>query len=117
EKTVARTLSGGNAQKVIVAREFAQSTRVILANQPSRGLDVGVIEYMHQRLLEKRQSGFGILMASEELDELFALADRIVVIFKGQILGEFSSETADVEKIGLLMAGHGADAERPMASV
>jgi simple sugar transport system ATP-binding protein len=115
EKTVARTLSGGNAQKVIVAREFAQSTSVILANQPSRGLDVGVIEYMHQRLLEKRQSGFGILMASEELDELLSLADRIIVIFKGQIVGEFSSEAADVEEIGLLMAGHGAD-DYPMAS-
>ncbi|MGI9416967.1 MAG: ABC transporter ATP-binding protein [Geminicoccaceae bacterium] len=109
EKTIARTLSGGNAQKVIVAREFAQSTKVILANQPSRGLDVGVIDYMHQRLLEKRRAGFGILMASEELDELFMLADRIVVIFKGRIVGEFASEAADVEEIGLLMAGHGSE--------
>jgi simple sugar transport system ATP-binding protein len=90
---------------VIVAREFAQATKVILANQPSRGLDVGVIEYMHERLLEKRRNDFGILLASEELDELLGLADRIVVIFKGRILGEFAAGTADIEQIGLLMAG------------
>lgn len=106
EKTITRTLSGGNAQKVIVAREFAQATKMLLANQPSRGLDVGVIEYMHQRLLEKRRNDYGILMASEELEELLNLADRVLVIFKGQILGEFASETADIEQIGLLMAGH-----------
>lgn len=105
EATRTRSLSGGNAQKVIVAREFAQATKVILANQPSRGLDVGVIEYMHERLLEKRRNDFGILLASEELDELLSLADRIVVIFKGRILGEFAAGTADIERIGLLMAG------------
>jgi len=105
ETTRTRSLSGGNAQKVIVAREFAQATKVILANQPSRGLDVGVIEYMHERLLEKRRNDFGILLASEELDELLSLADRIVVIFKGRILGEFAAGTADIEQIGLLMAG------------
>lgn len=105
ERTICRTLSGGNAQKVIVAREFAQASRLLLANQPSRGLDVGVIEYMHARLLEKRREEFGILMASEELDELFSLCDRILVLFKGRILGEFTPETADVETIGLLMAG------------
>lgn len=105
ETTACRTLSGGNAQKVIVAREFAQASKVILANQPSRGLDVGVIEYMHERLLEKRRSEFGILMASEELEELLSLADRVLVIFKGQIMGEFTSENANIEEIGLLMAG------------
>lgn len=105
-QTICRTLSGGNAQKVIVAREFAQSTKAILANQPSRGLDIGVIEYMHKRLFEKRKEKFAILIASEELDELRALSDRIVVIFKGRIVGEFSHDAVDLEQIGLLMAGH-----------
>lgn len=105
-QTVCRTLSGGNAQKVIVAREFAQSTKAILANQPSRGLDIGVIEYMHERLFEKREQQYAILIASEELEELLALSDRIVVIFKGRIVGEFLHDAVDMEKIGLLMAGH-----------
>ncbi len=105
ESARTRSLSGGNAQKVIVARECTQATKVILANQPSRGLDVGVIEYMHERLLEKRRNNFGILLASEELEELLSLADRIVVIFKGRILGDFPAEAADIEQIGLLMAG------------
>lgn len=101
-----RTLSGGNAQKVIVAREFAQATKVILANQPSRGLDIGVIEYMHKRLFEKRAEQFAILIASEELEELLTLSDRIVVLFKGRIVGEFAHDEVDMEQIGLLMAGH-----------
>lgn len=116
EKTTTRTLSGGNAQKVIVAREFDQATKVLLANQPSRGLDVGVIEYMHERLLEKRRNDFAVLMASEELEELLSLADRVLVIFKGQLLGEFTSENADIEQIGLLMAGHGATQPAERAS-
>jgi simple sugar transport system ATP-binding protein len=109
ENTRAGTLSGGNAQKVIVAREFSQATKVILANQPSRGLDVGVIEYMMEQLLAKRKAGFGILVASEELNELASIADRIVVMFKGKIVGSFRSGEIDLERIGLLMAGHGAD--------
>lgn len=109
ENTRAGTLSGGNAQKVIVAREFSQATKVILANQPSRGLDVGVIEYMMEQLLAKRKAGFGILVASEELNELAAIADRIVVMFKGRIVGNFPSNEIDLQRIGLLMAGHGAD--------
>ncbi|QIE42639.1 ATP-binding cassette domain-containing protein [Rhodobacteraceae bacterium SC52] len=111
-ETICRTLSGGNAQKIIVAREFAQSSKVILANQPSRGLDVGVIEYMHVRFFEKRKEQFGILLASEELEELLALSDRILVIFKGKIVGEFAHDNADIEKIGLLMAGHSDDSSR-----
>ena len=108
-KTLARTLSGGNAQKLIVAREFARNTPLTLANQPSRGLDVGVIEYMHAALLEKRAQGGGILLASEDLDELFAIADTIVVIHKGSILGRFAACDADLQTIGLLMAGHKAE--------
>ncbi|MGB9441938.1 MAG: ATP-binding cassette domain-containing protein [Desulfobacterales bacterium] len=108
-KTLTRTLSGGNAQKLIVAREFAQAAKLTLANQPSRGLDVGVIEYMHQVLLEKRGEGGAILLASEDLDELYNIADTIVVIYKGQIMGRFPAAEADIQQIGLLMVGSGTD--------
>ncbi len=108
-KTITRTLSGGNAQKLIVAREFAQAAKLTLANQPSRGLDVGVIEYMHQVLLEKRREGGAILLASEDLDELYNIADTIVVIHKGQIMGRFPAAEADIQQIGLLMVGSGTD--------
>jgi len=100
-----RFLSGGNIQKIILAREFTQCPQCLLANQPTRGLDVGVIEYVHKRLLEKRAEGIGILLASEDLDEVFDLSDRIAVIFKGQIMGVFDAHAANIEKIGLLMAG------------
>ena len=108
-KTITRTLSGGNAQKLIVAREFAKEAKLTLANQPSRGLDVGVIEYMHHALLEKRRQGGAILLASEDLDELYNLADTIVVIHKGQIMGRFPAMEADIQQIGLLMVGSGTD--------
>ncbi len=106
EKAITRTLSGGNAQKVIVAREFAQNAQLTLANQPSRGLDVGVIEYMHSALLKKRDEQGGVLMASEDLEELFNIADTIVVMHDGRIMGQFPVEEADINTIGLLMAGH-----------
>lgn len=105
-KTPANSLSGGNAQKIILAREMWQSSKLLLANQPTRGLDVGIIEYVHKKLLEKRKEGYGILLASEELDDLFNLADRIAVISKGQIVGVFNTEEVTIEQIGLLMAGH-----------
>jgi simple sugar transport system ATP-binding protein len=108
-KAVTRTLSGGNAQKLIVAREFAREAILTLANQPSRGLDVGVIEYMHQTLLAKRKDGGAILLASEDLDELYNIADTIVVIHKGRIMGKFPAAEADIQQIGLLMVGSGTD--------
>jgi general nucleoside transport system ATP-binding protein len=98
-------LSGGNLQKVILARELRQSLKVLLANQPSRGLDVGVIEYVHKKLLDMRRSGIGILLISEDLDEIFNLSDRIAVMFKGNILKIFNAHEANLESIGLLMAG------------
>ncbi len=98
-------LSGGNLQKVILARELRQSLKVLIANQPSRGLDVGVIEYVHKQLLEMRRNGVGILLISEDLDEIFTLSDRIAVMFKGKILKIFDAHEADIESIGLLMAG------------
>ena len=100
-----RSLSGGNLQKVIIARELSVNPRVLIANQPSRGLDVGAIEYVHKRMLNQREQGTGILMFSEDLDEIITLADRILVIFKGEIVGELDANQANREEIGLLMAG------------
>jgi simple sugar transport system ATP-binding protein len=101
----AKFLSGGNIQKVILAREFTHCPKFLLANQPTRGLDVGVIEYVHQRLLEKRAEGVGILLASEDLDEVIDLSDRIAVIYKGQIMGVFDAAGVNLDVIGMLMAG------------
>ena len=108
-KTLTRTLSGGNAQKLIVAREFTREAKLTLANQPSRGLDVGVIEYMHQALLKKRREGGAILLASEDLEELYNIADTIVVIYQGRIMGRFPAADVDIQQIGLLMVGSGVD--------
>ncbi|MBL8583937.1 MAG: ABC transporter ATP-binding protein [Rhizobiaceae bacterium] len=102
----AGNLSGGNAQKVIIAREFLHASGLLLANQPTRGLDVGVIEYVQTRLLEKRAEGFAIVLASEELSDLFNLADRIAVMFKGEIVGIVDPRAASVEEIGMMMAGN-----------
>lgn len=99
------TLSGGNAQKIILARELWSSSGCMLANQPTRGLDVGVIEYVHQMLLKKRKEGFAVLLASEELDDILALSDRIAVMFKGEVMGVFDAGTVSLEHLGLLMAG------------
>lgn len=98
-------LSGGNAQRVILARELRLATRVLLANHPTRGLDVGVIEYIHNQILEKRSQGVAILLASTELEDLFNLADRIGVLFQGRLMGTVETATTSVEEIGLLMAG------------
>ena len=103
--TLVSNLSGGNAQKVVLARELFQASVVLLANQPTRGLDISIADYVHRQLLEKRKEGYAILLASEEVDELIKLSDRIVVMFKGQIAGEFDADNPDLEQIGLLMAG------------
>ena len=99
------SLSGGNLQKIVLAREIGSQPTVLLANQPCRGLDVGVIEYVHNQFLELRSKGVGILLFSEDLDEIFTLSDRIAVIFQGEILGLFDADEANIETIGLLMAG------------
>lgn len=98
-------LSGGNAQKVILAREFAKARHLLLCNQPTRGVDIGVIEFVHGELLRKREEGAAILLVSEELEDIFALSDRIAVMFRGEILGIFP-RAADIAQIGPLMAGH-----------
>lgn len=100
-----RNLSGGNIQKVVLARELSKQPICLIANLPTRGLDVGAIEYVHKRLLDQCTKGTAILLFSDDLDEILNLADRILVIFKGSIVGELDPSTASREKIGLLMAG------------
>lgn len=104
-KTRARSLSGGNQQKVILAREFERKPKLILAAQPTRGLDVGAIEFIHKRLIEQRDAGNAVLLISLELDEILSLSDRILVIYEGEIVGELTVEEATENKLGILMAG------------
>lgn len=100
----ASTLSGGNQQKVVVAREFDRPIRVLVAAQPTRGVDVGSIEYIHRQLVAKRDAGVGVLLVSSELDEVIALADRVAVMFRGRLVGPFATPVAK-EALGLMMAG------------
>ena len=104
--TRAAALSGGNQQKVVVAREVARDPRVLIAAQPTRGLDVGAIEFVHRRLVDERDEGRAVLLISLELDEILSLSDRILVIYEGQIVAEFPP-TATEEEIGLAMTGGG----------
>jgi simple sugar transport system ATP-binding protein len=103
--TSAGALSGGNQQKVVVAREFSVPVKLVLAAQPTRGLDVGSIEYIHRRLVEQRDAGAAILIVSTELDEVLAVGDRIAVMFAGKIVGILSGAEATHESLGLLMGG------------
>ncbi len=103
--TTAGSLSGGNIQKVVLARELSRQPRVIVAAQPTRGLDIGATEYVHEQLIEQRRNGAAILMISEDLDEVMALSDRIAVIYEGRIMGIVPREEAAPEKLGLMMAG------------
>ena len=96
--------SGGNQQKLIVARELDREPKVLLIGQPTRGVDIGAIEFIHRQLLQRRDAGCAILLVSVELDEVLALADRILVMCGGRIVGELSAEEADERKLGLLMA-------------
>ncbi len=104
-ETSAGSLSGGNQQKVIVARELSRDIRLLIANQPTRGLDVGSIEYIHNRIIEKRDAGVGVLLVSSELDEILGLSDRIAVMYAGEILAVMPVQEATKERLGLLMAG------------
>jgi simple sugar transport system ATP-binding protein len=101
----AGNLSGGNQQKVIVARELSRGVSLLIANQPTRGLDVGSIEYIHSQIVEMRDKGAAVVLVSAELDEIMSLADRIVVIYHGQIVATMEAEMATREGLGLLMAG------------
>jgi ABC-type uncharacterized transport system ATPase subunit len=109
-----KLLSGGNLQKIILARILSQEPEILLASQPTRGLDVGATEYVHKLLLELRSKGIGILLISEDLEEILALSDTIAVMFRGEIVGTLPAESATGEKLGLLMAGvKDAEGTRP----
>ena len=102
------SLSGGNQQRVVLARELSRQPKVLVAAQPTRGLDVGAIEYMGQRLRAAADAGVGVLLVSSELEEILALSDRVVVIYRGRIIGEMSRHDVDLERLGLLMGGEAA---------
>ncbi len=102
------TLSGGNIQKVLLARVLSREPRVVIVSQPTRGLDIGATEYVRTELLARREAGAAILLVSEDLDELLTLSDRLVVFYEGRIVGEVRATDADAERLGLLMAGRSA---------
>jgi len=99
------SLSGGNQQKVIIARELSRPIKFLVASQPTRGLDVGSIEYIHKRIVQKRDEGCGVLLVSPELDEIMELSDRIAVMYRGKIIKVVENKGISKEYIGLLMAG------------
>ena len=103
--TLAGNLSGGNQQKMVVAREFSRPVKLLIAAQPTRGIDVGSIEFIHKQIVAKRDDGVAVLVVSAELDEIMALSDRIAVMYKGEIVDILPRETATREELGLLMAG------------
>jgi len=103
--TAARNLSGGNQQKLIVAREFQRKPRVLIAAQPTRGVDVGAIEFIHGQLVHARDNGAGVLLVSSELEEILALSDRILVMFEGRIVAEYKRGQVTEGELGLKMGG------------
>jgi len=102
-----RTLSGGNIQKIVLARTLSRKPRFVVVAQPTRGLDVGATAYVHERLLEQRDRNAAVLMVSEDLDEVLRLSDRVLVMYGGRIVGDFAADEVDVGRVGLLMAGEG----------
>ncbi len=104
-ETLAKNLSGGNIQKIVLAREISRAPRVIIAAQPTRGLDIGATEYVREQLLEQRRLGVAIMLISEDLDEILALSDRIAILYEGQVMDIVPRAQATPEKLGLLMAG------------
>jgi len=104
-QAAAKSLSGGNQQKIVLARELSRGGKIVIADQPSRGVDIGAIEFIHRQLVAMRDLGCGVFLISADLDEIFSLSDRILVIFKGRIMGELPSSEASVEEVGRMMAG------------
>jgi simple sugar transport system ATP-binding protein len=104
-ETPLKNLSGGNIQKLILARELSRKPKVLIAAQPTRGVDIGASEYIHLRLLEQRQAGTATLLISEDLDEIRALSDRVAVIYEGKIMGVVDNASTSLEELGLMMAG------------
>ena len=103
--TTARSMSGGNQQKAIIAREISKNPDVLIAVQPTRGLDVGAISFIHEQLVKERDSGRGILLVSLELDEVMNLSDRILVMYEGEIVAELNPKETTINELGLYMAG------------
>ena len=104
-QTTVQSLSGGNKQKVVIARELAADPRLLIASQPTRGVDVGSIEFIHSQIVKARDGGAGVLLISAELDEVMGLSDRILVMYDGRVVAELDGEGADRNRIGRLMAG------------
>ena len=106
------SLSGGNMQKVVVAREFSYNTPILVVAQPTRGVDIGAMEFIHDKIVEKRNNGAAILLISADLDEVFRLSDRIITMYEGKITGEFNAGEISKMEIGYYMTGdrrEGAD--------
>lgn len=103
--TIVRSMSGGNQQKAIIAREVDRDKSLIVAVQPTRGLDVGAIEYIHSQLVAERDRGKAVLLVSLELDEVMSLSDRILVMYEGQLVGQLNPKTTTVAELGLYMSG------------
>ena len=108
--------SGGNQQKLVLAREIEQNPDVLLVGQPTRGVDIGAIEFIHKQLIKMRDAGKAILMVSVEIEEVISLSDRIVVMFDGYIVGELDAKHATETKLGLMMAGIQDDADKDPAA-
>ena len=104
-QTVARSMSGGNQQKAIIAREIDKDPCLLIAVQPTRGVDIGAIEFIHKQLIEQRDAGKAVLLVSLELDEVMDVPDRILVMYEGEIVGEFKPGEVTVEELGLYMTG------------
>ncbi len=105
QDTPVKNLSGGNIQKLILARELAREPRVLIAAQPTRGVDIGATEYIHAQLLKQRSAGLATLLISEDLDEVKAMSDRIMVVYGGEVMGIVDSDQVTIEQLGLMMAG------------
>ncbi len=105
-KMLGMNFSGGNQQKLVVAREMSAQPKLLVVSQPTRGLDVGATEFIHKALIQLRDTGVAILLVSMELDEIMSLSDRLAVMYSGQIMGEVDPKEVTVEEIGLMMAGH-----------
>src|SRR5690606_14488411 len=108
----AANYSGGNAQKLIVARELERAPSVLVMAQPTRGVDIGAIEFIHQQIVEARDAGLPVLLASADLNEVLSLSDRIVVMFEGKVMGELTQAEATPELLGLMMAGDDVETAR-----
>jgi len=104
-RLAAKNFSGGNQQKIVLAREIERNPDLLLVGQPTRGVDIGAIEFIHQQIVALRDQGKAILLVSVELDEILSLSDRIAVMFDGRIMGERRPDTTDEKELGLLMAG------------